>query len=124
VPTPSARGVRPSGAFAPLTQPLSRHHASRSLRAARAASHSEAPAFEGEDEEEAVEELSALVTSCASLGQIIGPLGGAFLVSTFGFRGTCDWLSLLFGLDIVWLWWLSARGRPVRAALAGRPHTD
>lgn len=47
--------------------------------------------------DDAINALSALMTSCFSLGQMIGPLLGSFLAARTGFR----WASTLLALALI-----------------------
>lgn len=91
-----------------------RHPPSAVARAARVAG-SEAVRTEGGDEEAATEELAALLTSCFSLGQFVGPLGGALLASRCGFRVASDALSLALLANAAWLYAAQGSSRAERS---------
>mmetsp|Transcript_32932 Transcript_32932/g.81862 ORF Transcript_32932/g.81862 Transcript_32932/m.81862 type:complete len:107 (+) Transcript_32932:1604-1924(+) len=62
------------------------------------------------EEDDAVEEISGLITACLSLGNVLGPLGGTVLASSLGFRMASDVLGVIFCANALWL--LRLRYRP------------
>jgi MFS family permease len=62
--------------------------------------------------EDAINALSALMTSCFSLGQMVGPLSGSFMASRLGFNWASTAIGLLLGAHTCVLIYLQRQSRP------------
>jgi MFS family permease len=62
--------------------------------------------------EDAINALSALMTSCFSLGQMVGPLSGSFMAARLGFNWASTAIGLLLGAHTLVLVYLQRQSRP------------
>lgn len=65
---------------------------------------------------DAINTLSALMTSCFSLGQMVGPLVGSFMAARFGFNWASTVIGVVLGMHCCMLIYLKRNSRPHQTA--------